>query len=219
MSPPEYCPWKNEGQETPTILRKDEQFLCDLPLEAAVIRGLGAGRCNRFLRGPQGIVRIVDDLRGCHSRPGSVDVWQLEEGSGLDGLRGLFNIELQTHVTLISPREDLPPVFYPQKGEAMTRPFTGGRGRAGVPLCSERHHPSSQNVTFKHTRIHNTVVAMTSGPCSSTPFLPLSSGLLLCPLGLSGPITCATCFLLSHRPSPPFKRPTRTGPTRPYSPL
>lgn len=93
----------SEVQETPTILRKDEQLLCDLPLEAAVTQGWGVGRYGRLLRGPQSVVCIVDDFWGRHSRPGSVDVWEPEEGSGLDGLRGFFNIELQTQITLVSP--------------------------------------------------------------------------------------------------------------------
>lgn len=117
---PKCCLEGNQGQETPTILRKDEQLLCDLPFEAAVVQGLGTDRCGGLLCGPQSVVCVVDDLRGCHSRPGSVDVWELEEGSGLDGLRGLFNVELQTHITLISPREHLPPVCHPQKGDAVT---------------------------------------------------------------------------------------------------
>lgn len=87
----------SEGQGTPTVLRKDEQLLRDLPLEAAVLRGLGAGGRSRLLCAPQRVVRIVDDLRGRHSGPGPVDVWELEEGSGLDGLRGFFNVELQTN--------------------------------------------------------------------------------------------------------------------------
>lgn len=117
--PPECYSRKREGQETPTILRKDEQLLCDLPLEAAVIRGLGAGRCSRLLRGPQRVVCIVDDFWGSHSWPGAIDVWELEEGSGLDGLRGFFNVELQTQITLVSPREDLLPVFHSQVGKMM----------------------------------------------------------------------------------------------------
>lgn len=103
-SPAGYCP-QSEGQENPTVLRKDEQLLCDLPLEAAVIRGLGAGWCSRLCRGLQRVVSIVDDLRGRHSWPGSIDVWELQEGSGLDGLCGLFDIKLQTQITPISPQE------------------------------------------------------------------------------------------------------------------
>ena len=73
-NPAGYRPQKSEGQESPTILRKDEQLLCDLPLEAAVIRGLGAGRCSGLCRGLQRVVGIVDDLRGRHGWPGSIDV-------------------------------------------------------------------------------------------------------------------------------------------------
>ena len=56
-SPAGYCP-QSEGQENPTVLRKDEQLLCDLPLEAAVIRGLGAGWCSRLCCGLQCVVSI-----------------------------------------------------------------------------------------------------------------------------------------------------------------
>lgn len=123
-------------QQTPTILRKDEQLLRDLPLEAAVIRDLGAGGCSRLLCGPQRVVCIVDNLRGRHRWPGAVNVWELEEGSGLHGLRGLFNVELQTN-HLVSLPEDLLPDSHPQKGVVMIWPFVGDRGRAGVPFCSE----------------------------------------------------------------------------------
>lgn len=109
-NPAGYRPQKSEGQESPTVLGKDEQLLRDLPLEAAVIRGLGAGRCSGLCRGLQRVVGIVDDLRGRHSWPGSIDVWELQKGSGLDGLCGLFDIKLQIQITPISPQEVLLPV-------------------------------------------------------------------------------------------------------------
>ena len=109
-NPAGYRPHKSEEQESPTILRKDEQLLCDLPLEAAVIWGLGAGRCSGLCRGLQRVVGIVDDLRGRHGWPGSIDVWELQEGSGLDGLCGLFDVKLQTQITPVSPQEVLLPV-------------------------------------------------------------------------------------------------------------
>lgn len=87
-----YCP---PGVGKPTILREDEQLLCDLPLEATVTLGLGASRCSRLLCGPQGVVCVVDDFWGRHSWPGTIDVRELKERSRLDRLRGLFNVELQ----------------------------------------------------------------------------------------------------------------------------
>lgn len=88
-----------QAEETPTVLGKDEQLLCDLPLEATVARGLRAGGRSRLLRGAQCVVRVVDDLRSCHSRPGAVDVREFDESAGLDGLRGFLHIELQTQIS------------------------------------------------------------------------------------------------------------------------
>lgn len=95
LANPSLLPMPPPGKGNPTILRKDEQLLCNLPLKATVTLGLGTGRCSRLLCGPQSVVCIVDDFWGCHSWPGTIDVWELEKRPGLDRLRGLFNIELQ----------------------------------------------------------------------------------------------------------------------------
>jgi hypothetical protein len=100
----------------PTILRKDEQLLCDLFIEAAVTWCLRADGCSRLLCGPQCVVCIVDHLWSRHRWPGAIDVWELEEGSGLDGLCGLLNIELQKQIVIISSLGHLLPRCHPREG-------------------------------------------------------------------------------------------------------